>query len=198
MIIGAMTHQIPQHRHQPLVFLDIETTGGSPADSRITEIGALRVEDGQVVATYSQLLNPEQPVPWFITKLTGITDEMLWEAPTFAAVADELESFLSGAVFVAHNVGFDYSFIKAEYGRRGGRFDTDRFCTAQLSRRLYPDQARHNLDTVIQAHGIEVANRHRALDDATALHEFYKSALDRHGLKVFAEINRIMVRTKPA
>jgi DNA polymerase-3 subunit epsilon len=71
----------------------------------------------------------------------------------------------------------------------------DRFCTAKLSRRLYPDQGRHNLDTVIQAHNITVANRHRAMDDAQVLHEFYKSALGQHGERVYAEINRIMVRT---
>lgn len=180
--------------NRPLVFLDIETTGGSPATSRITEIGAVRIEDGRVVGTFSQLLNPEQKVPWFITKLTGITDDMLWDAPTFAGVADDLDVFLDGAVFVAHNVNFDYSFIKAEHGRRGGRFDIDRFCTARLSRRLYPAQGRHNLDTIIQAHNIPVANRHRALDDATALHEFYKCALAEHGDKVPAEIDRILVR----
>jgi DNA polymerase-3 subunit epsilon len=120
---------------------------------------------------------------------------MLWDAPTFAGIADDLEYFLRDAIFIAHNVSFDYSFIKAEYGRRGGAFDMDRFCTARLSRRLYPDQGRHNLDTVIQAHNIQVRNRHRALDDATALHEFYKSALNEHGQRVFAEINHIMVRT---
>lgn len=185
--------------HKPLVFLDIETSGGSPADSRITEIGALRVEGGEVVATYSQLLNPEQKLPWFITKLTNITDEMLWDQPLFAGIADDLEYFLRDAIFVAHNVNFDYSFIKAEYVRMGGSFNMDRFCTARLSRRLYPDQGRHNLDTVIKAHDIKVRNRHRAFDDAQVLHEFYKKAVDEHGLKVYNEINRIMVRTtKPA
>lgn len=185
--------------HKPLVFLDIETSGGSPADSRITEIGALRVEDDAVVATYSQLLNPEQKLPWFITKLTHITDDMLWDQPLFSGIADDLEYFLRDAIFVAHNVNFDYSFIKAEYIRMGGNFNMDRFCTARLSRTLYPDQGRHNLDTVIEAHNIQVENRHRAFDDAKALHEFYKCAIDEHGLKVYSEINRIMVRTtKPA
>jgi DNA polymerase-3 subunit epsilon len=180
--------------HRPLVFLDIETTGGSPYDSRITEIGALRVENGEIIATFSQLVNPEQNVPWFITNLTGITDEMLYDQPTFAGVADELELFLDGAIFVAHNVSFDYGFIKESYNRQGGSFDMDRFCTARLSRRLYPEQRRHNLDTVIDAHGITVKDRHRAFDDARALHEFYKHALDEHGLKVYAEINKILVK----
>ena len=184
--------------HRPLVFLDIETTGLGPDAARITEIGALRVEDGKVVAKFSQLLNPEQPVPWFITKLTGITDEMLWEQPTFAAVANELDAFLDGAIFVAHNVNFDYSFIKAEFGRQKAGFTRDRFCTAKLSRRLYPQQRRHNLDTIIATHNIAVKDRHRAFDDAQALHEFYKHALDEHGLRLFAEINKIMVYSRKA
>ncbi len=180
--------------HRPFVFLDIETTGMGPPAARITEIGALRVEDGKVVATMSQLLNPEQNVPWYITKLTGITDEMLWEAPTFATVAHDLELFLDGAIFVAHNVNFDYGFIKSEYERRSVKFNMDRFCTVQLSRQLYPRQRRHNLDTIIKTHGIIVQNRHRALDDARALHEFYNHALQDHGLRTHAAINQIMVR----
>lgn len=181
--------------HRPLVFLDIETTGGSAVDSRITEIGALRVENDTVVATYKQLINPEQNVPWFITKLTGITGEMLWDQPTFAGIADDLEVFLDGAIFVAHNVAFDYGFIKESYTRQGNAFNMDRFCTAKLSRRLYPKQRRHNLDTIIETHDIKVKDRHRAFDDARVLHEFYKLAQEEHGLKLYAEINKIMVNT---
>jgi len=181
-----------------MVFLDIETTGGSPIDSRITEIGALRIENGQVVERYSQLLNPEQAVPWYITKLTGIRDDMLWDQPAFRAVADDLERLLSDAIFVAHNVSFDYGFIKESFRRAGTTFNMDRFCTVRLSRQLYPEQARHNLDSVIAAHGIIVDNRHRALDDAMVLHEFYKKALDQHGLQVFAAIDKILVHTTKA
>ena len=183
--------------HRPLVFLDIETTGGSPYDSRITEIGAVRIEDGQEVARFSQLVNPGQSVPYFITKLTGITDEMLWDQPAFGAIAGDLHRFLDGSIFVAHNVNFDYGFIKESYRRmeKGANFNMDRFCTARLSRQLYPEQRRHNLDTIIETHGIAVENRHRALDDAVVLHEFYKRAQEQHGLRVYAAINRILVRT---
>lgn len=87
---AAAGNPAPTGHHRPLVFLDIETTGGSPASSRITEIGALRVEDGKVVATMNQLVNPGQHVPGFITRLTGIDDSMLWDAPGFAGVADDL------------------------------------------------------------------------------------------------------------
>jgi DNA polymerase-3 subunit epsilon len=184
--------------HRPMVFLDIETTGGSPVDSRITEIGALRVEDGKVTESFNQLINPEQSVPWYITKLTGIKDEMLWDQPAFVGVADQLEYMLRDSIFVAHNVNFDYGFIKESFQRMGTIFNMDRFCTVRLSRRLYPEQRRHNLDSVIAAHGITVQNRHRALDDATVLHEFYKKALDQHGLQVFAAIDKIMVHTTKA
>jgi DNA polymerase-3 subunit epsilon len=182
---------------KPLVFLDIETTGMSPPYARITEIGAIRVMHGKITATFSQLINPETPVPWQITKLTGITDDMLWDAPLFQAIADELEVFLEDAIFVAHNVNFDHSFIKSEYGRLGTRFEKDRFCTARLSRRLYPAQSRHNLDTIIQTHNIAVKNRHRALDDAKALFEFYKHALSEHQTKVHNEIDRLLIKAAP-
>lgn len=178
-----------------MVFLDIETTGGSPSDSRITEIGAVRIEHGEQVASFDTLLDPGQPIPWFITKLTGISEDMLTGKPTFEAVANDLEYFLQDAIFIAHNVNFDYSFIKESYRRQGTIFNRDRFCTARLSRRLYPQQRRHNLDTVIQAHGIKVVNRHRAMDDAAALYEFYKHALDQHGSALFTAINAIMIRT---
>lgn len=180
---------------RPLVFLDIETTGISPLNARITEIGAIRVENGQVVATFHTLLNPEQRVPWNITRLTGITDEMLWDAPLFAAIADELEVLLEGAIFVAHNVNFDYSFLKSEFARLGQAFSKDRFCTARLSRRLYPTQGRHNLDTIIATHNIAIKNRHRALDDAQVLFEFFKHATSQHGPKVQAEMQRLLVKS---
>jgi DNA polymerase-3 subunit epsilon len=183
------------YQHRPLVFLDIETTGGSPTGSAITEIGAVRVEAGRVVGKFSQLLDPGAPVPWFITKLTGIDDAMLQGQPQFAAIAAELRQFLESAVFVAHNVAFDYGFIQAAYRQCGQDFHRDRFCTAKLSRRLYPEQRRHNLDTIISTHGFSVANRHRALDDALVLFEFYTRAVEQHGLAAFAAIQAVMIQT---
>jgi DNA polymerase-3 subunit epsilon len=182
--------------HRPLVFLDIETTGGSPLSSRITEIGAVRVENNQIVSTFNKLINPEQNVPSYITRLTGIDDTMLWDAPLFRSVTDELDMLLDGALFVAHNVNFDYGFIQAEYGRVGSPFAMDRLCTVRLSRHLYPDQKRHNLDTVLQRHNIIVENRHRALDDAKALFEFYKIALQQHDLSLFTAMDKLLVKAR--
>ncbi len=182
--------------HRPLVFLDIETTGGTPLNSRVLEIGALRMENNTIVDTFSQLIQPEQQVPWWITKLTGITDEMVWDAPTFQGVASSLELFLSDAIFVAHNVNFDYGFIKAEFERIGGSFTMDRLCTVKLSRALYPKQKRHNLDSVIEAHNIQVESRHRALDDAKVMVEFFKKSLQEHGLNTYAAIDKLTTRSR--
>ena len=117
----------------------------SARHSRITEIGALRVEDNKIVGTFKQLINPEERVPSFITGLTGITNEMLWDAPTFRGIADDLELFLDGALFIAHNVSFDYNFIKMEFERIGYTFNMDRACSAKLSRKLYPEHRSHAL-----------------------------------------------------
>ncbi|HWT55890.1 MAG TPA: 3'-5' exonuclease [Candidatus Microsaccharimonas sp.] len=186
-------------QHRPLVFLDIETTGMSPTTGgRITEIGALRVENGKVVGTFSQLINPEQHVPSFISKMTGISDDMLWEAPLFKSIAADLELFLDDAIFIAHNVNFDYSFIKAAFVEMGSKFTMDRLCTARLSRRLYPDQPRHNLDTIIARHGFVVADRHRAFDDAKVLWEFWQRALEDHGLEAYRAMDHLLVKTRQA
>lgn len=183
-------------KHRPLVLLDIETTGGSATSSRITEIGALRIENGEVVGKYQQLVNPEEPIPYFITNLTGITDAMVWEAPTFRGIADDLELFLSDAIFVAHHVSFDYSFIKMEFKRIGYAFTMDRICSAKLSRRLYPEHKSHALDRIIERLGIEVTNRHRAYDDAEVIWKFISNEMERDSLKVMAALDKIIIQSR--
>ena len=178
-------------KHRPLVFLDIETTGISARGGRITEIGALRVEDGKIVGQFKQLINPEEPVSRFITNLTGITNEMLWDAPTFRSIADDLELFLDGALFIAHNVSFDYSFIKMEFERIGYKFNMDRACSAKLSRRLYPEHRSHALDRLIERLGIDVENRHRAYDDAEVIWKFFQAELKRGELELYSAMNKV-------
>lgn len=180
---------------KPLVFLDIETTGASAARSRVLEIGAVRVENGQEVARLSQLVFPEEHVPAFITRLTGISNQMVQDSPLFVGVADELDRLMEGAVFVAHNVNFDYSFIKMEYQRLGRVFSYDKLCTVRLSRALYPNQTRHNLDTIIATHNLLVAARHRALDDALVLHQFYQKVHAEYGDAIRYVLERL---TTPA
>lgn len=156
-----------------IAFVDIETTGGNPARDRITEIGIVRMADDEIMDEWSSLVDPGQPIPREIQALTGITDEMVRDAPPFAALGAAIAERLAGWTFAAHNARFDYGFLKAEFRRLGERFLADVLCTVRLSRRLHPGEARHGLDAVIERHGLDPANRHRALGDARLIARFY-------------------------
>lgn len=169
---------------EPLVFVDIETNGLNHIKGRVIEVAAIRVEGGQIVDTYQQLINPGASLPQFITNLTGITENDLADKPLFAAVANELHEFLDGAVFVAHNVRFDYSFLKQEFKRIGKTFCPRQLCTVRLSRALYPEQKSHKLQHLIDRHGLQVSARHRAYDDAHALWQFLQLTQVQYGTEV--------------
>lgn len=154
-------------------FVDIETTGSRANLDRITEVGVLTLEN-QEASEWSRLINPGVHIPSNIQKLTGITPAMVSAKPTFAEIAEELYLELKDKIFIAHNARFDYSFLKAEFKRVGIEFSPKVVCTVKLSRRLFPAQGRHNLDTLITIHGLEVQNRHRALDDAKLLYQFWQ------------------------
>ncbi|GAB7535438.1 exonuclease domain-containing protein [Burkholderia sp. 3C] len=157
----------------PLVFVDLETTGGSAADHRITEIGVVEVgPDG--VSTWTSLIDPRQPIPAFIQQLTGITDEMVRGAPSFASIAAELYARLDGKLFIAHNASFDRGFLRAEFERAGLAFNPDMLCTVRLSRALFPREARHGLDALIERHALVPNARHRALADADLVWQFWQ------------------------
>jgi DNA polymerase-3 subunit epsilon len=163
------------------VFLDLETTGASASHDRVTEIGLLEVERGRLVREWSTLVNPETRIPPAIEALTGITNDMVRDAPTFAELARELLERLDGRLLVAHNARFDYGFLRNEFRRLGMRYQSRVLCTVKLSRRLYPDQHRHNLDSLIERHGILCSGRHRALGDARVLWEFVQKSRDEVG-----------------
>ncbi len=156
----------------PLLFIDLETTGATATVDRITEIGIVEVTDAGVTR-WSQLVNPESRIPEFIQRLTGITEDMVADAPRFEDIADELLNRLKGKLFIAHNARFDYGFIKNEFKRLDIDFRARVLCTVKLSRELYPHEARHNLDTLITRHGLEQTGRHRALADADLIHQFW-------------------------
>jgi DNA polymerase-3 subunit epsilon len=158
---------------EPLVFVDLETTGGNPAHHRITEVGIVRLENGEVVDVWSSLINPESAIPPYIEAFTGISNEMVADAPRFADVASTVFEKLRGAVFVAHNARFDYSFLRSEFQRASVLFSAPALCTVKLSRRLYPEHARHNLDAVMARHGLTCSARHRALGDALVLKDLW-------------------------
>jgi DNA polymerase-3 subunit epsilon len=156
-----------------LVFVDLETTGANPAHSRIIEVGLVRVENGVQVEQWSTLVDPEVPIPSNIESFTGISNAMVRGAPSFAAIAGEVFERLRGAVFVAHNARFDYAFLHRELLRAGLKLSAPVLCTVKLSRRLYPEYVRHNLDAVMERHGILCQARHRALGDALALRDLW-------------------------
>ena len=166
---------------RPLVFLDLETTGATASFDRITEIGLIEVEHGEYVREWSTLVNPRMRIPPFIESLTGISDDMVALAPTFAEVAQELKSRIHGKVLIAHNARFDYGFLKAEFGRLDIKYSPDILCTVKLSRKLYPGHARHNLDSLMERHAIACEARHRALGDARVLWDLVRKWRDEFG-----------------
>jgi DNA polymerase-3 subunit epsilon len=155
------------------VFVDLETTGGTFGVDRITEIGVVEVGPSGVTQ-WNSLVNPQQRIPAFIQQLTGITDAMVKDAPTFGEIAHELFERLEGRLFIAHNASFDHGFLRSEFKRAGIKFQADVLCTVQLSRAIYPGERRHGLDALIERHALVPTARHRALADADLLWQFWQ------------------------
>ena len=148
--------------------IDLETTGGQPTQDRITEI-AIYIHDGEkIVDEYATLLNPGRAIPPFISQLTGITNDMVSDAPKFHEVARKVVEMTEGCVFVAHNVRFDYSFLKKEFADLGYNYSRKTLCTVRLSRSLIPGQPSYSLGKLCQNIGIPLESRHRAAGDAHA------------------------------
>ncbi len=153
----------------PVACVDLETTGGTAAHHRVIEFGIVLLDDGQVVESWSSLVNPGQRIPPSIEGFTGITNEMVADAPPFESLRDEVGRRLAGRLFVAHNARFDYGFVRNEFRRVDARFSAPVLCTVRLSRALFRQHSRHNLDTLIERHGLACSQRHRALGDAEVL-----------------------------
>ncbi len=171
---------------QTFAFLDLETTGGNSSWDRITEIGIRFWRDGEVVGEWQTLVNPDTRISPFIEQLTGISNEMVAEAPRFEEVAGDLEALLEGKVFVAHNARFDYGFIKSEFRRLDQLFTAKVLCTVKLSRKLYPQFRRHNMDALIDRHNLDQVQRHRAMGDVSAMLSFFERALAEHGAETMS------------
>jgi DNA polymerase-3 subunit epsilon len=147
------------------VLLDLETTGGNPVHDRITEIAAVRMEGGREVARWSTLVNPGLTISPFIQNLTGISNDMVAQAPGFGEVAARLLDILKDAVLVAHNVRFDHGFLLNEFSRVDHALRVKTLCTVRLSRLLYPQHKSHGLDAIMQRHDLHTTDRHRAMSD---------------------------------
>jgi len=158
--------------------VDIETTGGHASANGITEV-AINIHDGnQIVESYTTLINPKQPIPDYITALTGIDNAMLKDAPTFPDVALQIYQLLNDKVFVAHNVNFDYSFLKHHLAAAGYDLQCRKLCTVRLSRKLIPGKSSYSLGKLCTALQIPIQNRHRAAGDADATSILFNMLLD--------------------
>ena len=157
--------------------VDIETTGSFAAANGITEI-AIHVFDGKkVIEKYETLINPLQPIPRYIQSFTGITDEMVEDAPIFKDVAETIHQILERNVFIAHNVNFDFSFVKSQLLRAGFDLTSKKLCTVRLSRKIFPGFPSYSLGNLCHSLKIKINNRHRAGGDAEATVEVFKKLL---------------------
>lgn len=174
--------------------VDVETTGGIKGPTRITEIAIYRHDGHQVVDSFHSLLNPGCPIPPFIRHLTGISDEMVADAPVFADIAHDVLRITQDAVFVAHNVGFDFPFIQKELNWLGHDFLRRTLCTVRTSRKLIPGHPSYSLGKLCRSLGIPLTGRHRAQGDAAATVLLFEMLLrhDSHGM-----IPRPSPRTEP-
>ncbi len=173
-----------------LNFLDIETTGSNYHKDMMTEIYISKVKNGDVIDEYHTLINPQVQVDPFVTKLTGIDNEMLKNEPLFEDVAEDIFDFINEEMIVAHNARFDYSFLKHQLDKYGLTINLNYCCTVKLSRILYPKFKHHNLDSIIQrinftADDERIEGRHRASFDTDVVRVFFYKALMDHGEEKF-------------
>lgn len=183
---------------EKLHFVDLETTGANQINDRITEIGIITTNIDGSVDRWSSFVNPGMPIPAFIQQLTGIDDDMVAHAPPFAALANELRLRLSDGLFIAHNARFDYGFLHQAFLRNDHAMQTDMLCTVKLSRALFPEEKKHNLDTLIARHALVPQARHRALADADLLWQLWHKLGTAFPSGVFAQaVDRLRQRPKP-
>jgi DNA polymerase III epsilon subunit family exonuclease len=178
------------------VVVDVEATGAKTPPNRLIELGAYRIRGGCIVDKFHSLVNPEIPIPRFVMSLTGISNDMVKDAPVFADVAPKWLDFVSDSVLIAHNAPFDTSFLNHEISRvyPGHRMVNPHLCTVRLSRRALPDISNHRLETIASHFSIPIASRHRAGSDALATAEIFLLLLteleETHGIKDLAAARR--------
>lgn len=177
------------------VVFDLETTGAKCPPCRVTEIGAFRVRRNKIVDRFHTLVNPEMPIPEFITQLTGINDQMVENAPKFADIASDFLDFIGNSVLVAHNAAFDMRFLNHEIKiiYQNYRIANPHLCTVQLSRKLLPHIENHKLHTIAGYYSIDIKNHHRAADDALATAQIFinlLSELNKNGIFDLAGVKK--------
>lgn len=153
----------------PFTVVDVETTGGRAGADRVIEVAAVKICGGEIIDSFSTLINPGRGIPPMITWLTGITDKMTAGAPVFGEITGKFKKFLGDTVFAAHNVEFDYRFIDMECVLAdSGALTNSTVCTLRLARRVFPGLLYYNLSDLCSTLRVPLKRAHRALDDATA------------------------------
>lgn len=173
--------------------VDIETTGGNAGGSRITEIAVLIHNGKEVIERWETLVNPQQHIPLYITALTGISNEMVYKAPLFQDIAKELLDLLSDRIFVAHNVNFDYSFVRHQLEDAGYKWTAPKLCTVRAARKIKPGLPSYSLGNLCRSLGISLENRHRAGGDADATAVLLSLLINDGAL----EIQKMIKKTAP-
>lgn len=163
---------------QKFAIIDIETTGGIARRDKITEIGIIIIQNNDIVDQFETLINPERSIPSEISRITGITNEMVSTAPKFFEVAKTITLLTTDCIFVAHNVSFDYGFIKEEYAQLGYSFSRKKLCTLQMARRQFKGLGSYSLGNLIKHFNITVTARHRAMEDCKATVELFRILLN--------------------
>ena len=183
-----------QSLDETYVVFDIETTGFSPVNNKIIEIGAVKVTNGEIVDRFSTFVNPEVPIPFEIEKLTNINDSMVMEADTIETVLPQFMEFIDGTILVAHNANFDVSFIRENCKRQDIDFDYTYVDTVAIARTLLTGQAKYTLDAVAKTLGISLDNHHRAVDDAECTAEIFVkfiAMLKKDDIMTLSELNEL-------
>lgn len=157
-----------------LIVFDLETTGCNPVQDHIIEIGAIKIQNGEIVSRYHQLINPEIPIPYFITEITGITDDMVSGAPLISEALPGFLDFCDSEYILGHNISFDYRFIKSKCFNLGYAFDKKALDTLAIARKFLKHLPSRSLGPLCEYYGIDLKNAHRAIYDAEATYRLFQ------------------------
>lgn len=172
---------------QLFAVVDIETTGGRPIDTKITEIGIVISDGKNILQEYSSLVNPNRKIDWYVTKLTGISNDMVSTAPSFQELSTTIRELLDGKTFVAHNVDFDYSIVRREFLELGQPLDTKKLCTVSSSKKVFHGLNSYSLGNLAEHLEIPLENAHRALEDARATAQLLHKILEKGEMDFLSE-----------
>jgi DNA polymerase III subunit epsilon len=168
--------------------IDVETTGGQLYEDRITEIAIYKTDGNKIIDSFSTLVNPGRKIMPFVVKLTGITDAMVANAPTFEDISDKIEDFTRDCIFVAHNIAFDYSVVKREFKRIGKGYRRNSLCTVKLAQKTFKNEPSFSLGNLCESLGIHVNSRHRASGDAEATVYLLHKIIAENGIENIAKL----------